>query len=40
MEMMKNEEKTTFSFVMYSGKTPMIEAYRASKELEDFRIKI
>lgn len=39
MEMMKSEEETTFSFVMYPEKTPMIEAYRASKELEEFGIK-
>lgn len=39
MEMMKSEEETTFSFVMYPEKTPIIEAYRASKELEEFGIK-
>ncbi|MBU5439783.1 TRC40/GET3/ArsA family transport-energizing ATPase [Tissierella sp. MSJ-40] len=39
MDMMKNEDETTFSFVMYPEKTPMIEAYRASKELEEFGIK-
>jgi arsenite-activated ATPase ArsA len=37
--MMKDEKATTFSFVMYPEKTPMIEAYRASKELEEFGIK-
>ena len=30
---MKDKEKTTFSFVMYPEKTPIIEAYRASEEL-------
>ena len=39
MDMMKNGDETTFSFVMYPEKTPMIEAYRASKELEEFGIK-
>lgn len=37
--MMKDERATTFSFVMYPEKTPMVEAYRASKELEEFGIK-
>lgn len=37
--MMKDEEATTFSFVMYPEKTPIVEAYRASKELEEFGIK-
>lgn len=31
---MKDQEKTTFSFVMYPEKTPIIEAYRASEELK------
>lgn len=30
---MKDKDKTTFSFVMYPEKTPIIEAYRASEEL-------
>ena len=32
--MMKDSSKTTFSFVMYPEKTPIIEAYRASLELQ------
>lgn len=39
IEMMKDEEITTFGFVMYPEKTPIIEAYRASKELETVGIK-
>lgn len=39
VEMMKDKQATTFSFVMYPEKTPMIEAYRASKELEEFGIR-
>lgn len=39
IEMMKDEERTTFAFVMYPEKTPIIEAYRASKELETLGIK-
>ena len=31
---MKNKNKTTFAFVMYPEKTPIIEAYRASEELK------
>jgi arsenite-transporting ATPase len=31
--MMKDKDKTTFAFVMYPEKTPIIEAYRASQEL-------
>ncbi|MGL5311989.1 MAG: TRC40/GET3/ArsA family transport-energizing ATPase, partial [Peptostreptococcaceae bacterium] len=31
---MKDKNKTTFSFVMYPEKTPIIEAYRASEELK------
>lgn len=38
VSMMKDKDATTFSFVMYPEKTPMIEAYRASKELEEFGI--
>lgn len=37
--MMKDEEQTTFSFVMYPERTPIIEAYRASEELETLDIK-
>jgi arsenite/tail-anchored protein-transporting ATPase len=33
ISMMKDKNKTTFSFVMYPEKTPIIEAYRASEEL-------
>lgn len=32
--MMKDKDKTTFSFVMYPEKTPVIEAFRASEELK------
>ena len=32
--MMKDSSKTTFSFVMYPEKTPIIEAHRASLELQ------
>jgi len=39
IEMMKDTEVTTFGFVMYPEKTPVIEAYRASKELETLGIK-
>jgi arsenite/tail-anchored protein-transporting ATPase len=39
VEMMKDKDKTTFAFVMYPEKTPVIEAYRASQELNDFGIK-
>ncbi|PKM68916.1 MAG: arsenic-transporting ATPase [Firmicutes bacterium HGW-Firmicutes-2] len=34
INMMKNKEETTFGFVMYPEKTPIIEAYRASEELK------
>lgn len=34
IDMMKNEDETTFGFVMYPEKTPIIEAYRASQELK------
>ncbi|MDW7672205.1 MAG: ArsA family ATPase [Bacillota bacterium] len=30
IDMMKNQETTTFSFVMYPERTPIIEAFRAS----------
>ena len=39
IEMMKDEEMTTFAFVMYPEKTPIVEANRASKELEALGIK-
>jgi len=39
IDMMKDDEITTFAFVMYPEKTPIIEAYRASKELETLDIK-
>ena len=35
---MKDREKTTFAFVMYPEKTPIIEAYRASEELRSVGI--
>ncbi|MDF2571827.1 MAG: arsenite efflux ATP-binding protein ArsA [Sporomusa sp.] len=35
---MKSPSATTFAFVMYPEKTPIIEAYRASQELESFGI--
>ena len=38
IEMMKNKEDTTFAFVMYPEKTPIIEAYRASEELKSLGI--
>lgn len=34
IKMMRDKNITTFAFVMYPEKTPIIEAYRASKELE------
>lgn len=34
ISMMKDKNRTTFSFVMYPEKTPIIEAYRASEELK------
>lgn len=34
IETMKNKEKSTFVFVMYPEYTPIIEAWRASEELE------
>ncbi|WP_432663121.1 TRC40/GET3/ArsA family transport-energizing ATPase [Wukongibacter baidiensis] len=39
IEMLKDGERTTFAFVVYPEKTPIIEAYRASKELETVGIK-
>ncbi len=39
INMMKDEDITTFAFVMYPEKTPIIEAYRASEELETLDIK-
>lgn len=36
--MMKDPVATTFAFVMYPEKTPMVEAYRASQELASFGI--
>ncbi len=36
--LMKDPEATTFAFVMYPEKTPMIEAWRASQELASFGI--
>lgn len=38
IENLKNPEKTTFSFVMYPEKTPIIEAFRASEELKTLGI--
>lgn len=37
--MMRDKEITTFGFVMYPEKTPIVEAYRASKELDTLDIK-
>ncbi|WP_343216160.1 TRC40/GET3/ArsA family transport-energizing ATPase [Clostridium mobile] len=37
--LMKDKNVTTFSFVMYPEKTPIIEAYRASEELKTVGIK-
>lgn len=34
ISMLKDKDKTTFVFVMYPEKTPMVEAYRASQELK------
>lgn len=39
VEMMKDKDKTTFAFVMYPEKTPVIEAFRASEELGTLGIK-
>ncbi len=38
MEMMRDKDSTTFTFVMYPENTPIMEAYRASKELETIGI--
>lgn len=38
VNMMKNRDLTTMAFVMYPEKTPMVEAERASKELETIGI--
>lgn len=34
ISMLKDKDKTTFVFVMYPEKTPIVEAYRASQELK------
>lgn len=34
IEMMRDEEQSTFAFVMYPEATPIIEAYRAAEELK------
>jgi arsenite-transporting ATPase len=39
IHMMRDKEKTTFAFVMYPEKTPVVEAYRASQELNTLGIK-
>ncbi|WP_250858338.1 TRC40/GET3/ArsA family transport-energizing ATPase [Oceanirhabdus seepicola] len=39
IEILKDKEITTFAFVMYPEKTPIMESYRASKELETVGIK-
>ncbi|SCX78348.1 ArsA family ATPase [Alkaliphilus peptidifermentans] len=39
IDMMKDENTTTFAFVMYPERTPIIEAYRASQELMTLDIK-
>ena len=39
IDRLRDPELTTFSFVMYPEKTPIIEAYRASQELADMGIK-
>lgn len=39
IEMMKDKDVTTFGFVMYPEKTPVIEAYRAAQELGTLGIK-
>ncbi len=36
---LKDKNKTTFAFVMYPEKTPIVEAYRASQELKSSGIK-
>ena len=39
IEMMKDEKATTFAFVMYPERTPIVEAHRASAELMTLGIK-
>ena len=39
ISLLRDEEQTTFGFVMYPEKTPLIEAYRASQELAGAGIK-
>ena len=39
IDMMKNEKETTFAFVMYPERTPIVEAHRASAELMTLGIK-
>lgn len=38
INMLQNKEETTFSFVMYPEKTPIVEAHRASIELDELGI--
>lgn len=38
INMLKDEDRTTFSFVVYPEKTPIVEAYRASQELDTLGI--
>ncbi|MDT8305596.1 MAG: TRC40/GET3/ArsA family transport-energizing ATPase [Anaerolineae bacterium] len=38
IDMMRNPKRSTFAFVMYPEATPIIEAYRASQELETLDI--
>lgn len=39
INMLKDEEETVFSFVLYPEKTPIVEAHRASVELDELGIK-
>lgn len=39
IRIMKDEDATTFAFVMYPEKTPIVEAYRAASELRTLGIK-
>ncbi|MBC9784313.1 ArsA family ATPase [Heliobacterium chlorum] len=39
ISLMKDPSITTFAFVMYPEKTPIVEAFRASQELESFGIR-
>jgi len=39
IEMMRDEEQSTFAFVMYPEATPIIEAYRAAEELKTVGIR-